>query len=142
MSARAVIVEVGGPEDSVGTAELLERVAALDLSASAGRMRRRCSSRWPSRLTAWAGSLTTFISLVGGSGCLLGRVAVHDVAGAGAVVSDPAGHELLAHLAATAGSLLLVLVDVAGRDDLIARLEPRVGPLGHAVGQDHVAEDG
>jgi hypothetical protein len=29
-----------------------------------------------------------------------------------------------------------------GRDDLVARLEPRVGSLGRAVEQDHVAEDG
>jgi len=72
---------------------------------------------------------------------LLGRGPVHDVAGAGAVVPDATGDELLTDLARAAGALLLVLVDVARRNDLIAGLEPRVRPLGRAVEQHKVAVD-
>ncbi len=69
---RALIVEVGGPEDSVGTAELLERVAALELQRLLAGFDVGAHRGGLQMLTAWAGSLTTFISLVGGSGCLAG----------------------------------------------------------------------
>jgi hypothetical protein len=58
-----------------------------------------------------------------------------------AVVPDAAGDELLPDLAGTAGALLLVLVDVARGDDLVAGLEPRVRPLGRTVEQHEVAVD-
>ena len=54
---------------------------------------------------------------------------------------EAAGHELLPESAGTALALLLVLVDIARGEDLVAGLEPALRPLGRPVEEDQVAED-
>jgi hypothetical protein len=130
---RLLVAEVGGPDLLLGIAVL--RDAALEVRLQQGLLAVVGVGAHGLRQSE-ADGLGRFVDhrqLVVRRVGLLGGGAVDDVAGPRAIVPDAPGDELLTDLAATAGALLLVLVDVARGNDPVAGLEPRVGPLGGAV---------